>query len=104
VAVVREGVRVEYDVRKSAWGYVWGGEGGKEQWADERGPAEWHAVLDSRPPCVRYAGRLRAGQKAAREGGKDVWDAKGPPPETPAEFAAKGAEGGKAADVPTLAG
>lgn len=106
--VVRETVRVEFDVRKSEagekelWGYVWVEADGKERLVNEVALAEGHAVLDSRPPNVQYADRLADAQKAAREGKKNVWNPKEPLPETPAEFARKEKEEEKTPDVPTL--
>jgi micrococcal nuclease len=76
---------------------------GKGALANERVLAEGHAVLDSRPPNVQYADRLRDAQKAAREGKKNVWNPKEPLPESPAEFVKKAAEAEKHPDVPTLA-
>ena len=110
VELVREDVRVEFDVVKSepgqasVWGYVWKPGDGGDVLVNETLLKDGHAVLDTRVPNVKYADRLRDAQRAAREGGKGIWNPADPLTESPAEYAAKQkAEGEAGPDAKTLA-
>ena len=103
----RKAVRVELDALRldpatgALWGYVWVPHvGGPDVLANEAILAGGHAVLDTRPPNVAHVERLRAVQTAARAAGKNIWDAKEPLTESPAEYARKMAA--LKADVATL--
>lgn len=87
--VTRKKVRVEYDVQtatdsKAKWGYVWVG----DELMNEAVLRAGHAVLDTRPPNVKYVERLVAAQREAREKERGIWDPKEPLTEPPSQFVA----------------
>ncbi len=88
--VTRKNVRVEFDVQtatdtQAKWGYLWVG----DKLMNEELLRAGHAVLDTRPPNVKYAERLQAAQHDAREKQAGIWDPKEPLPEQPGKFSAE---------------
>jgi len=99
VLLIRKDVRVEFDVlraevgQQGVWGYVWLPKQDGDVLVNEVVLAQGNAVLETRVPNVKYVDRLTAAQKAAREAGKNIWDAVEPLTESPAEYAKNAAAG-----------
>jgi micrococcal nuclease len=90
--VARKVVRIEYDVVRpaslegnSAWGYLWLG----DRLLNEEVLREGQAVIDTRPPNVKYVERLQTAASEARAKGRGVWNPAEPLPEPPGQFVAR---------------
>ncbi len=80
----RKNAQVELDVELKAsdntlWAYLWLG----DKLINEEIIRNGHAVLDTRPPNVKYAEKLQAAQKQARESNAGIWNPAEPLPESP---------------------
>jgi micrococcal nuclease len=82
--VTRKLAQVELDVElkssdNTLWAYLWLG----DKLVNEEIIRNGHAVLDTRPPNVRYVEKLQAAQKIARESNLGIWNPADPLPESP---------------------
>jgi micrococcal nuclease len=88
LSAVQKSVRIESDIAPTYPGesarlaYVWIG----DKLLNEELLAQGHAVLDTRPPNVKYVERLTAAQKKAREAQLGIWDPKRPLTGSPMTF------------------
>lgn len=85
--ITRQQVRLEFDVverqEDGLWAYIWLDD---ELLNETMLKAGW-AMLDTRPPNVKYVERLQAAQQHARENQLGIWNPADPLEESPAKFA-----------------
>jgi micrococcal nuclease len=80
----RKNAQVELDVElrpsdNTLWAYLWLG----DKLVNEEIIRNGHAVLDTRPPNVKYVEKLQAAQRQARETNAGIWNPAEPLPESP---------------------